>query len=84
MPSRRACGLHAFRALEVAAQRGLVDAAIKEGHLSDDDTHVNEMAWAASPSFDPEQIQVFLQDALAAAGDNDVEGDAFNDVGASS
>jgi len=74
MPSRRACSLHATRALQCAVQQGWVETAIRLHRLSDEDTHVDQAAWAASPSFDPQRIQVFLQGVE--------EGDDVDDEGA--
>ena len=63
MPYRRACALHASRALQYAVQQGWAT-----GHLSEEDMRVEEAAYAASPTCDTARLKQFL-DSVAAAPD---------------
>ena len=62
MPYRRACALHASRALQYAARQGWA------GHLSEEDKLVEKAAYAASPTFDAARLEQFLDNAVAASG----------------
>jgi len=63
MPYRRACALHASRALQYAVEQGWA-----ADHLSEEDMRVEEAAFAASPTCDAARFKQFL-DSVAAASD---------------
>jgi hypothetical protein len=63
MPYRRACALHACRALQYAVEQGWA-----ADHLSEEDMRVEEAAFAASPTCDAARFKQFL-DSVAAASD---------------
>jgi len=63
MPYRRACALHACRALQYAVEQGWA-----ADHLSEEDMRVEEAAFAASPTCDAARFKQFLDSVAAASG----------------
>lgn len=74
MPSRRACAVHATRALQHADAQGW-----NLGHLSQQDMCVEEAAYAASPTCDVSRMNQFLQSAAAASRRAEEDGEGLSD-----